>query len=97
MLKAAEYAYAPANCAPVLRDLARRGKCTILKQRFQNGLLAAVQDRLAQEGRVSMAEDLKSSLMSDPMNSLMQMVLKAADRRMIAQVLIALAGGACNS
>ena len=90
MLIAAEYAYAPANCSPVLHDLAKQGKCVILKQRFQNGLLAAVQDRLSKEGRVSMAEVLKSSLMSDQMNSLMQMVLKAADRRTIVQVLIAL-------
>lgn len=38
---AAPLAFAPANCAPAVRELARTGGCRIMKQSFQRGLLAA--------------------------------------------------------
>ena len=77
MLKAAEFAYAPANCAPILRELAKQGVCRILNQPFQNGLLAAVQDRLRKEGRIQKNELFTP--IPDHINPLMQMVLKAAN------------------
>src|SRR6185295_12175753 len=46
MLKAAEFAYAPANCGPEVRELARDGQCRVVNKRFQKGLLAAVRHRL---------------------------------------------------
>ncbi len=93
MLKAAEFAYAPANCHRLLREMGKRGECTIVNHRYQNGLLEAVQHRLR---HVFAAADRKnrnlsgSFLIPDDVHGLMQTVLKAADRRMAVQFLIAL-------
>jgi hypothetical protein len=43
-LEAVERSYAPANCAPSVRALARRGRCRVMRERFQRGLLEAVRD-----------------------------------------------------
>ena len=77
MLKAAEFAYAPGNCSRSVRQLAKQGKCRIVKERFQNGLLAAVRHRLCVEGAPSAVELLKSP------DGLMQTLLKAADHRIV--------------
>ncbi len=90
MLKAAEFAYAPANCAPAMRDLARQGQCRILRQQFQNGLLAAVRHRLRQKGAHRVADSLKLPAGADHLNSLMQSLLKAADRHIAIQILVIL-------
>jgi hydroxymethylpyrimidine pyrophosphatase-like HAD family hydrolase len=93
MLAAAEFAYAPANCSPLIRDLARQGKCRIVKQRYQNGLLAAVQDLL----RKQPAGILKSLPVQPPAHrpaagprGLMERLLDAADRGPVPQALSAL-------
>jgi len=43
-LAAVERGYAPANCTPSVRRLARRGRCRIMRERFQRGLLEAAKD-----------------------------------------------------
>jgi hydroxymethylpyrimidine pyrophosphatase-like HAD family hydrolase/adenine/guanine phosphoribosyltransferase-like PRPP-binding protein len=87
MLKAAEFAYAPANCAPAVRELARRGHCRVVNKRFQKGLLAAVRHRLNQEGARDGLQTVDLSVGADQLNSLMQNVLKVADRHFAIQVL----------
>jgi haloacid dehalogenase-like hydrolase len=44
MLEAADYAYAPSSCSEELYDLATRGKCRIMAEPCQRGLLAAVRE-----------------------------------------------------
>ena len=44
MLEIAEFAYAPATSSKAIRDLASKGKCRIMAQPVQRGLLAAVKD-----------------------------------------------------
>ncbi len=46
-LELAEWSYAPANCARAVRELARRGRCRVMRQPCQRGLLAAARDMLA--------------------------------------------------
>jgi hydroxymethylpyrimidine pyrophosphatase-like HAD family hydrolase/orotate phosphoribosyltransferase len=46
-LDMAELSYAPANCSKALRRLAKRGRCRVMSQPFQKGLLAAVHDVVA--------------------------------------------------
>src|SRR5260370_1162068 len=43
-LDMAELSYAPANCSRAVRALAKRGRCRVMRQPFQKGLLAAVRD-----------------------------------------------------
>jgi len=43
-LTAVERSYAPANCTPSVRALARRGRCRVMHERFQRGLLEAAKD-----------------------------------------------------
>jgi hydroxymethylpyrimidine pyrophosphatase-like HAD family hydrolase/hypoxanthine phosphoribosyltransferase len=88
MLKAAEFAYAPANCAQAVRELAKTGKCRIVKQRYQNGLLAAVQNLLRHQGARRSAPLFQPA--SDQLNSLMHDILRAADRRTVFQLLLML-------
>jgi hydroxymethylpyrimidine pyrophosphatase-like HAD family hydrolase len=46
MLETADYAYAPSNCSKELYDLAEKGKCRIMQQPYQRGLLAAVHESI---------------------------------------------------
>jgi hypothetical protein len=82
MLSAAEFAYAPANCSPLIRELAREGKCRIVKGQFQNGLLSAVRDRLKP------VRPLEEIISTRP--GLMESLLHAADRGPVPQALSAL-------
>jgi len=90
MLKAAEFAYAPANCSPAVRELAKEGHCRIMKQPFQNGLLEAVRHRLQQCGEPFSEEMPHLPFDSAHLNTLMQGVLKAADRQALWQMLFVL-------
>jgi hydroxymethylpyrimidine pyrophosphatase-like HAD family hydrolase len=51
MLELSDYPYAPANCSPIVRRVAKTFHCHVLKQSWQAGLLAAVQHRLSNDGR----------------------------------------------
>jgi hydroxymethylpyrimidine pyrophosphatase-like HAD family hydrolase/orotate phosphoribosyltransferase len=90
MLRAADFAYAPANCATLLRKLSKEGKCRIVRQRFQSGLLEAVEHRLSCERtRESRGSSAPASVLENP-RGLMETLLSAADRGAIFQILIAL-------
>jgi hydroxymethylpyrimidine pyrophosphatase-like HAD family hydrolase/adenine/guanine phosphoribosyltransferase-like PRPP-binding protein len=91
MLKSVKFAYAPANCAPIVRELAKQGHCHIVKQRFQNGLLAAVRHSLQRDGKPLDRDAFTPRQMLAGINPLMRTVLKAADRRLVLQILAVLA------
>ena len=82
MLTAAEFGYAPANCSPLVREVAREGKCRIVKRRYQNGLLAAVQDRLKKQRPVERIIPKGRGVIEG--------LLHAADRGPVSQILSAL-------
>jgi hydroxymethylpyrimidine pyrophosphatase-like HAD family hydrolase len=46
-LELAQWSYAPANCSRAVHALARRGRCRVMRQPLQKGLLAAVREMLA--------------------------------------------------
>ena len=46
MLETADYAYAPSTCSKELYDLDAKGKCKIMPQPYQRGLLAAVRESI---------------------------------------------------
>jgi hydroxymethylpyrimidine pyrophosphatase-like HAD family hydrolase len=81
MLAAADFAYAPSNCSPSIRELAKQRKCKVLKQRFQNGLLAAVQERL-REGHLTTSIPAFGETQRQ---GIMETLLKAADRGPVLQ------------
>jgi hypothetical protein len=83
MLAAADFAYATANCEPLVRRLSRQGNCRVLRQGFQSGLLAAVEHRLRQE-HIRVAPELSET------NGLIENLLQAADRGFIPQAVSAL-------
>ncbi len=60
MLMVADIAYAPANCSQRLRELAARGRCRIVAQPFQRGLLAAVRELLRKWATTRVATQLHS-------------------------------------
>jgi hydroxymethylpyrimidine pyrophosphatase-like HAD family hydrolase len=90
MLKAAEYAYAPANCSRTVRDLAKQGQCTIVRRGFQKGLLAAVKHRVRQVAATSATSVSSVPARTDNFNALVQSVLKAADRSWLFHLFIIL-------
>jgi hydroxymethylpyrimidine pyrophosphatase-like HAD family hydrolase len=51
MLRAAEIAYAPANCSKTIRELAAQGHCNMTRRSFQRGLLEAVRHVVHTDGR----------------------------------------------
>jgi hydroxymethylpyrimidine pyrophosphatase-like HAD family hydrolase/orotate phosphoribosyltransferase len=79
MLTAVEHAYAPANCSPALRTLAKEKKCKIMRRRFQSGLLEAVEHRVGKRPVVGVQESLNR-------RSMMRMFLRAADRPFALQL-----------
>jgi hydroxymethylpyrimidine pyrophosphatase-like HAD family hydrolase len=48
-LSMAAFSYAPANCSRAIRELAQRGRCRVMRQPYQRGLLAAVRDLLGRD------------------------------------------------
>jgi hydroxymethylpyrimidine pyrophosphatase-like HAD family hydrolase/adenine/guanine phosphoribosyltransferase-like PRPP-binding protein len=90
MLMAADYAYAPANCSAAVKQIARQRHWRILNQRCQAGLLAAVQHRLQHDGRLE-PDACAASSKPAPLNDVMQTLLHAADRRLVLQLLAAIA------
>jgi hypothetical protein len=51
-LECAELGYAPANCAPSVRALVKRGRCRLMKYPLQRGLLAAAQAAVGRDDGV---------------------------------------------
>src|SRR5438034_3961342 len=75
MLEAAEHAYALANCSAAVRNLAKRGRCRIVKKPCQSGLLWAVQHRLRMDGFEQQPGPAEYP------DNLMSKILRAADRQ----------------
>jgi hydroxymethylpyrimidine pyrophosphatase-like HAD family hydrolase len=90
MLKSADFAYAPSNCCELVRELARQSQCRVMRQSYQNGLLAAVRHRLRREGLHSEAALAQMRSETDQLDTLMQSMLRAADRRIVLQILVVL-------
>jgi hypothetical protein len=89
MLIAAEFGYAPANCSPLVREVAGEGKCRIVKGQYQNGLLAAVQDRLKKQPAAQRPpQPVGRIIPKGP--GVIEGLLNAADRGPIPQILSAL-------
>jgi len=88
MLRLSDYRYAPANCSPAVRRLAKTAECRVLKQSWQAGLLAAVRHRLKNEGIRPRESSL--SPMPDQITGLMQTLLRVADRPSPLRVLAGL-------
>ena len=86
MLEAAEYAYALENCSPLVRQMAKEGRCQMIRKPCQSGLLAAVEHRLANDG-ISARDCSLPSAMSSHGDGLMPQLLRAADRQRSWQVL----------
>jgi hypothetical protein len=85
MLKIAEYAYAPANCAPVIRQMAAQGECSVMRQTYQNGLLAAVRRRLGIRGAV--LGEMKLYRAPSDLKGFLQTLLHVADRPRAMQLI----------
>ena len=78
MLNACDYAYAPARCSGAVRQLVKQGRCLILKQHRQAGLLEATYHRLKSDAvAFSGLSNLCSGLQSD---HLLKTLLEVADR-----------------
>jgi hydroxymethylpyrimidine pyrophosphatase-like HAD family hydrolase len=89
MLESSDYRYAPANCSPALRQLAKTVECRVLKQSWQAGLLAAVHHRLKNDG-IRPGESSNRSLMPDEFRGVMQTLLCVADRPLSQHLLAGL-------
>jgi hydroxymethylpyrimidine pyrophosphatase-like HAD family hydrolase len=90
MLNLSEYPYAPANCSPGIRQLAKTAACRVLKQPWQAGLLAAVHHRLSSDGIRTGSPSSLSPMPAAPMGGLMQTLLRVADRPLSWYVLAGL-------
>jgi 3-deoxy-D-manno-octulosonate 8-phosphate phosphatase KdsC-like HAD superfamily phosphatase len=79
MLTAVEHAYAPANCSPALRALAKENKCKMMRRGFQSGLLEAVEHHIGKRAVTPDKDGLNPT-------SMMRMFLRAADRPFALQL-----------
>ena len=87
MLGSVRFAFAPSNCSPVLRDLAREGKCLILDGSFQSGLLQAARFLARQAGRPDIP-----GLTRNPDSDLFDDLLQVSERSGIPKVLALFSG-----
>jgi hydroxymethylpyrimidine pyrophosphatase-like HAD family hydrolase len=76
MLEVADISYAPANSSIGVRALAREGRCRVMSEPYQRGLLAAVRDLLSHAPGSAMAVER----MRIPPGDLIAALLEAADR-----------------
>jgi hydroxymethylpyrimidine pyrophosphatase-like HAD family hydrolase/adenine/guanine phosphoribosyltransferase-like PRPP-binding protein len=90
MLACVDSAYAPANCASSIRDLAQRGRCRIMKHSFQTGLLESVRHIIGAHIRVQPV--LKPCATAENPDALLRTLLAAADRPTWHQVIALLRG-----
>ena len=78
LLRMAQYSYAPANCSPGIRELARKTGCHIMRKPFQSGLLLALRDLARRTGDTREAPNGESLPISE--DHLLWLLLSAADR-----------------
>lgn len=91
LLEMAERSYAPANCARSVRALGRRGRCRVMRQPYQRGLLAAVQDLVGEtERRPAPSAPAESDRPAGGGGELVSLLLEAAERSTVRRWLGAL-------
>ncbi len=86
MLEIADFAYAPSNCSKEIHDLGDRGKCRIMPQQYQRGLLAAVQESIRNCPPVHGEYPLTSVRAKDP-NNLIWFLLQVSELPRLQQLL----------
>lgn len=86
MLEIADFAYAPSNCSKEIYDLGDRGKCRIMPQPYQRGLLAAVQESIRNCPPVHGEYPLTSVRAKDP-NNLIWFLLQVSELPRLQQLL----------
>jgi len=90
MLVAADLAYAPSGCSAAVRALGAEGRCRILRQPMQHGLLRAARELARQEPAVATLEVRPAGRLA-PAADLLKTLLRVAERSRFRQFLGALA------
>ena len=86
LLEMAEQSYAPANCARSVRALGRRGRCRVMRQPYQRGLLAAVRDLVGETRRHrAPSAPVESGRAAGGGGELVRFLLEAAERSTVRQ------------
>ncbi len=79
MLSAADLAFAPANSSPSVREFAAAGKCKLMRQPFQRGLLEAVTQLLHSDGHLCSKCDVRLAI-APGCGALFQRLMEVAER-----------------
>jgi hydroxymethylpyrimidine pyrophosphatase-like HAD family hydrolase len=79
MFRAADLAFAPANSSQSVREFAEGGKCKLMRQPFQRGLLAAVTQLLHSDGQLCDKCDVQL-LQAHGSGALFQRLMEVAER-----------------
>jgi 3-deoxy-D-manno-octulosonate 8-phosphate phosphatase KdsC-like HAD superfamily phosphatase len=91
LLETADFGYAPANCCRSVRDLARRGRCRVMRQPYQRGLLAAVREVVGEVRRWrAWGAPVETGGTAGEDGRLLRLLLEAAERSTTRQWLGAL-------
>src|SRR5262249_6940127 len=77
-LESVERSFAPANCAPGVRALARRGRCRVMPEPAQRGLLAAAREVVGGDAGRRPAEGTARGATGAP--ELLRQLLEVGDR-----------------
>jgi len=87
MLDAAEFSYAPANCARPVRDLVRKGRCRLIRKPYQRALFVAAQDsitRLCPSPRRTLPPALDLGSPTDLVHELMEVADRPRWRQLLS-------------
>lgn len=90
MLRAVDFAYAPANCSADLRQLAAAGRCRVMGRPFQRGLLEAVLHLLPSGHKTCNGNGAVPARALNHPDDLIRTLLQIADRQLPSQILSAL-------
>jgi hydroxymethylpyrimidine pyrophosphatase-like HAD family hydrolase/hypoxanthine phosphoribosyltransferase len=85
MLDIADFAYAPSNCSKEIYDLAGKGKCKIMPQPYQRGLLAAAQESIRTSSMHG--EHHLTPVQSEDTSNLIWFLLRVAELPRLQQLL----------
>src|SRR5262249_10282478 len=88
-LESVELGFAPANCAPALRALARRGRCRVMREPIPRGLLAAAGEVAGQPSTALAGSTERARPSSAGAPDLLRALLEAADRPQLRRWLAA--------
>jgi hydroxymethylpyrimidine pyrophosphatase-like HAD family hydrolase len=79
MFRAADLAFAPANCSKAVREFAAASKCRLMRQPNQRGLLEAVMQVLHADGQLCEKCDVQL-MQADGCGALFQRLMEVAER-----------------